>query len=86
MRLSSKNVTHLVLGVTALIFSRVLFFLIPDPEGPNLLVVVVMAALIWCLSLGTEKIIFKTFHGERKLLVAVLIQFVVAGCLYFSLR
>jgi len=41
----------MVLGVTAILCSRLIFFMIDDPEGPNLLVVMVMAAVLYGLSL-----------------------------------
>lgn len=43
----------LILGVVALILSRVLFFFFNDPEGPNLLIVIVTAVVIAGVSLVT---------------------------------
>ena len=49
---NSKTTSLLVLGIAALICSRAIFFFINDPEGPNLLVVVVAAGIIFALLLG----------------------------------
>ncbi len=43
------------LGVTALLFSRALFFFFNDPEGPNLLIVVVLAVCIWSISAAVHR-------------------------------
>jgi hypothetical protein len=47
----SKKASPLILAVVSLIISRVIFLFVHDPEGPNLLVVIVLAALIYAVSL-----------------------------------
>lgn len=42
-----KKIPLFVLGVLALMCSRVTFLFINDPEGPNLLIVAVSAAIIY---------------------------------------
>lgn len=51
MYFKSKKISLVILGITALICSRILFALFNDPEGPNLLIVTVMALFIYFLSL-----------------------------------
>lgn len=43
----SKKAIVIGLGVASIILSRLSFFLINDPEGPNLLIVAVWAAIIF---------------------------------------
>lgn len=42
----------LVLAIVSLVISRVAFLFINDPEGPNLLIVVVLAAIIYLAALA----------------------------------
>ncbi len=48
----TKNISLLVLGVASLAVSRISFMFVNDSEGPNLLIVVVLAAIIFAVSLG----------------------------------
>ena len=50
MKLTRKK-SLLLLAATALICSRGFFALVDDPEGPNLLIVSVLAIVIYSLSL-----------------------------------
>jgi hypothetical protein len=50
MHFNFKNRSLLVLAITALACSRAIFAFIDDPEGPNLLVVTTMAAVIYLIS------------------------------------
>lgn len=83
MKTNSKKTSLVILGVIALILSRVLFALFNDPEGPNLLVVVVMAVILYLASL-----IPQAFHrateqsGQKKLVLGLLIQIVIVAVLY----
>jgi len=52
MYLKSKKTALLILGIASVVCSRAVFFFINDPEGPNLLVVMVLAVLIFFISLG----------------------------------
>jgi hypothetical protein len=49
MQFRSTKGSLLLLGVTALACSRTLFFLFHDPEGPNLLIVTVLAVILYIL-------------------------------------
>jgi heme/copper-type cytochrome/quinol oxidase subunit 4 len=40
------------LGVASIILSRIVFLFLNDPEGPNLLIVVGLAVIIYALFLG----------------------------------
>jgi hypothetical protein len=51
--------TLVILAVASFICSRAVFFFIDDPEGPNLLIVFVLAGIIFLVVLGIIKIIFK---------------------------
>ncbi len=42
-----KKIPLVLLGVVSLVLSRATFLFVNDPEGPNLLVVVVLAAIIY---------------------------------------
>jgi hypothetical protein len=80
-----KKASFIVMGVTALVCSRTIFFFINDPEGPNLLVVVVMAAVLYVISLAPYFYLSSTAEAKKALL-AVFTQVVVAIGLYFFLR
>ena len=53
----SKKISSLILALASLVLSRTVFFFINDPEGPNLLIVVVLAAIIFAVVLGIYKIV-----------------------------
>ncbi|HEY8949959.1 MAG TPA: hypothetical protein VIM56_13830 [Rhizomicrobium sp.] len=77
--MSLRNGTLLVLAVTALACSRAMFAVFDDPEGPNLLVVVVMAAVITVISLAAYlSNFFPSLTGFKRSAAAVFIQMFVA--------
>lgn len=87
----------LILGLTSLVFSRMVFVFFNDPEGPNLLVVLVAAAIVYFLSLviyvfnPSAKSLFQsmsltTFTGLKRLLVMIFIQIIIVTVFYFCLR
>lgn len=97
MYFKSKNFSSLILGVSSLICSRVMFSLFDDPEGPNLLIVVVMALIIYGASLAvyswnpTLKGVFQfrspvSPQNIKSLLVVVSIQILVATVFYLLLK
>lgn len=50
--MNKSNYTPLlILGAAAVLLSRAVFFFIDDPEGPNLLVVTVLGAIVLGLTL-----------------------------------
>jgi hypothetical protein len=50
MHVNFKNSSLLLLAITAIVCSRIMFAFFHDPEGPNLLVVTGMAAVIYFVS------------------------------------
>lgn len=85
MYFKSKVISLSILGVTSVLLSRGLFFFFDDPEGPNLLVVMVGAFVISVPSL------FFYFSrlpskGFKRLLTAVTVQIVTASVLYLILN
>jgi len=78
----SKKTSLLILGITALVCSRALFFFFNDPEGPNLLVVIGTALVIYFVSLAAYVL---NSSSLKKLLLAISIQILLAIGLYFSL-
>jgi hypothetical protein len=70
-----KKISLVLLGVAALLGSRVVFLFINDPEGPNLLVVVGLAVIIFFVVLAaikvTNSIFRKTFIIGYLWIVAV---------------
>ena len=81
----SKKKSLFILGLTAIVFSRIMFALFNDPEGPNLLIVIVAAAVVYFLSLAIFSFIF-SMTGLKKLLLTILIQAIIVTCFYFFLR
>lgn len=72
----------LILGITAIVLSRALFFFFNDPEGPNLLVVMVAAAIVYFVSL-TAYAFNSSANESKRSWLAILIQIVVVAVLYF---
>jgi len=83
MRFESKKIPLLVLGVTAIVCSRALFLFFNDPEGPNLLIVMVTAAIVYFLSLAAYVFNVST---QKKLVLAIFIQVLIVSLFYFTLR
>lgn len=96
MYFKSKKITLLILGITAIACSRILFLFFDDSEGPNLLVVIGMAAIIYFLSLTTylgnsTRNSFLHFSltsqtGLARLLVVIFIQIIITLTFYFCLN
>lgn len=85
MRMQSKNTSLLILAITALVSSRTLFAFINDPEGPNLLVVVGLAILIYIPSL----LVFPRLTSVtslRRVVSVLLFQVFLTIVLYLFLR
>ncbi len=83
MDLKSKKTQLLILGVTAIACSRITFYFFDDSEGPNLLIVIVLAGMLYFLSLATYQFKLVWF---KNLLLAILIQIIIAIGLYFYLN
>lgn len=83
MNFKSKKISLLILGITAIMFSRAMFMFFNDPEGPNLLIVVVAAMIIYSLSLTAYLL---NLSSHKKLLLAIFIQILVVTASYFCLN
>ena len=87
MHLTSKKTSLLLLGITAIACSRALFSLFNDPEGPNLLIVMGMAVIIYAVSFAAY-----TYHPStkqdslKKFLRAIFIQILLVIGFYFFLK
>ena len=81
MAFASKKTSLLLLVVTAFVCSRTLFFFFNDPEGPNLLIVTVLALLLYTASWIAWRFIPATTTG-KKLLFAICTQLLIVAGLY----
>ncbi len=84
MSLNSKRTSIWVLVVTAFVNSRVVFALFDDPEGPNLLIVTVLAVFLFIPSFVVFGRSAQTALS-RKLPLAVLTQVLLGVCFYILL-
>lgn len=75
----------LILGVTSILCSRGMFLFINDPEGPNLLVVMVMALIVYFLSLAVYFFSAPT-TSSKKLLLVIFTPLAIAAGFYFLLN
>jgi len=85
MNLKPKT-SLLILGITSLICSRLMFFFFSDPEGPNPVVIVGMAAILYSLSLVvylSNSLVL--FTGIKRLLLGIFIQAILATGIFFLL-
>jgi hypothetical protein len=81
MQFTATKTSLLLLGITALGCSRTLFFLFHDPEGPNLLIVTVLALILYIASCIVWRFIPAT-TASKKLLLAICTQILIVTCLY----
>jgi hypothetical protein len=86
LRLIQKQL--LLLGATALAIGRAFFVFIDDPEGPNVLVVFVMAVFVFVASLAmyTRFIPCASLRYARHVVGATLLQVVIVTILVMLLR
>jgi len=81
MSFTANKTSVLLLGITALVCSRTLFFLFHDPEGPNLLVVTVLAVILYIASFIVWSFI-PAPTAIKKLLLAICTQILIITGLY----
>ena len=81
MPLASTKTSLLLLLITAFLCSRALFFLFRDPEGPNLLIVTVLALILYSASFIAWRFIPAT-TASKKLLFAICTQLLIVTGLY----
>ena len=81
MPLQPKKTSLLLLVITAFVCSRALFFFFHDPEGPNLLIVTVLALILYSASFIGWRFIAAT-SASKKLLFAICTQVLIVTGLY----
>ena len=87
MHLTSKKISLLILFVTAAVCSREMFTLFNDPEGPNLLVVGVMTAIIFFPSVAAYLYYPSTkLTGQTRLLLAIVLELLIVSGFYLVLH
>jgi drug/metabolite transporter (DMT)-like permease len=80
-----KKFPLIILSIGALICSRIMFTLFNDPEGPNLLVVIGMAVIVYGVSLAAY--LYNTLvTGSKRLIVAFFVQILVVIVFYLFLK
>lgn len=84
MHLTSKKTSLIILGITSLVISRILFLFFNDPEGPNLVVVIGMAVIVYLLSLLVY-LFGPSMTNLKKLLLTILTQIIIVIVFYFFL-
>ena len=80
MPLASTKKSLLLLVITAFLCSRTLFFFFHDPEGPNLLIVTVLALILYSASFIAWRFIPAT--ASKKILFAICAQLLIVTGLY----
>lgn len=78
----TKKTMLIILGITAIIFSKLVFYFFDDPEGPNLLIVMVVAAVLYFMSLMSFAY-SPLVNSSKRLWLAISIQVGLATFLYF---
>lgn len=85
--LESRNVRLIVNAVVALTLSRTVFFLFDDPEGPNLLIVGVLALILMASSTAVHIFnLLPTSSGAKRLSLAIGIQIITAAVIFAAMR
>ncbi|MBX4206405.1 hypothetical protein KW784_01300 [Candidatus Parcubacteria bacterium] len=85
MNFKSKKTGLLILGITSLVCSRAFFAFLNDPEGPNLLIVVVLAAVVYLLSVAAYSF-GPVSTGFKRLMLAIFVQILLVSGLSFFLK
>jgi hypothetical protein len=86
MDYASKKFALFILGLTAIVCSRLMFIFFNDPEGPNLLVVGVCATAVYLVSLAAYFYTPANITAIKKLSLVILIQVALVTGLYFTLN
>ena len=76
----------MLLGATAIICSRMLFFFFNDPEGPNLLIVAAFAMAVFFLSLAAYVFGPSKIKGLKRLSLVICIQILSVIGIYFCMK
>jgi hypothetical protein len=75
-----------MLGATAIIFSRMLFFFFNDPEGPNLVIVAAFAMAVYFLSLAGYVFSPSKIKGLKRFSLVICIQILSVIGIYFCMK
>lgn len=81
MPLASTKTPLVLLVISAFSCSRLLFYFFDDPEGPNLLIVTVLALILLGASFIAWRFIPATTASKR-LLIAICVQLAIVAGLY----
>lgn len=84
MYFKSKKTSLIILAITTAICSRLWFYFLDDPEGPNLLIVSVLALILYGLSLLVYRLNLP-FAGFKRLALAITVQVITVVILFFFL-
>lgn len=82
----SKKVSLIILAVTAIICSRMLFIFFNDPEGPNALIVGVLTLAVYFFSVAIYLLGPFKIKGINRLSVVIGIQILLVIGLYFYMK
>lgn len=87
MRYRLKIGSLLFLAATALVLSGAVFAAFRDPEGPNLVVIVALAAVLYllCLAFYLSKLAPR-LAGAGRIVVAIVFQVLLAAGAYLGMR
>ncbi len=83
MNFTFNKIPLIILGITSLLLSRGMFWFFNDPEGPNLVVVIGMAAILYFPSLVAYRT--SSASGIKRILLGVFVQIVLGIGFYFLL-
>ena len=86
MNFTSRKASLFIWAVTALACSRALFAFFNDPEGPNLLIVLVTAIIIYALSYAVVYLVAASLSNLKRLVLGIFVQMLLVTILYFFLR
>jgi len=82
----SKTVSLIILAITAVIFSRMLFVFFNDLEGPNPIIIAAVTVPVYLLSLTVYLFTPVKITGIGRLLVVIGIQILLVAGVYFFMR
>jgi hypothetical protein len=82
-----KRNSYIILAISAVLLSRLTYVFFDDPEGPNLLVVTMLALVLYSLSYLVNSFYFSTkVKEENRLLYSIFTQIFSAVVLFLILK
>jgi hypothetical protein len=86
MNFNSKKTSLIILGIASLLCSRATFAFFNDPEGPNLLIVTVFAAILFVLTMAVNRYCLPVKQdGLKRLLLLIGVEILIAAGFYLFL-